>query len=481
MAAKTTLNEKNLCALGAERLASLVMELATGNAALKRQARAALLEDAGGEALAAEVRKRIATIKRSTSFVDWHKQHALVKDLDQQRRMITEKIAPSDPATALELMWRFMDLAESIYNRADDSNGSIGDVFWNGCVALGQLADAANPDPSTLADQVFNALFEGNDYAEYDGLIDHMTQALGKTGLARLKERALAAQDELAANPPKPKSGRKIGWSSSGAIYEDDFQHSSRTRTVKYLLQTVADAQGDVDAFIAEIDPEVRAVPNIAAEIAVRLLDAGRADDAMQALDSVEFSSDASQYRAKEWTNARIAVLDALKRTDEAQAQRWQYFEQTLSAEHLRAHLKCLPDFEDVEAEERALEIARSHSNIHSALAFLIAWPDLRRAADLVLAKRGDWDGNLWHLLPDIAQALAGKYPLAATVLLRALILDTLIGAKLKRYKHAARHLTECASLAHVIEDYDDLPSHEEFTASLKRDHPRKNAFWTLL
>jgi len=62
MAAKTTLNEKNLSTLGTEQLAKLVMELVSGNAALKRQARGALLEQAGGDALAVEVRKRIATI-----------------------------------------------------------------------------------------------------------------------------------------------------------------------------------------------------------------------------------------------------------------------------------------------------------------------------------------------------------------------------------------------------------------------------------
>lgn len=45
------IDEATLRTLGAERLASLVMELAAGNAALKRQARADLMENAGREAL----------------------------------------------------------------------------------------------------------------------------------------------------------------------------------------------------------------------------------------------------------------------------------------------------------------------------------------------------------------------------------------------------------------------------------------------
>lgn len=488
MAAKTTLNEKNLAALGPERLAALVMEIVTGNAALKRQARTALLENAGGDALAAEVRKRLATIKRSTSFVDWDKRPALVKDLHQQRKLIAGKIATADPKTALELMWRFMELAEPVHNRADDSNGDIGDVFRAGCEDLGALATAAKPDPVKLADQAFAAAFDQNDYAQYDDLIDALTPALGEAGLARLKERALAAQKELAANKPEPKSGRKIGWGPGGAIYEGEFRHDSKVRTIQYLLQEIADAQGDVDAFIAGYDAKARTVPRIATEIAVRLLEAGRAKEALAALDKAKHRkrdrhSDLDDWIEPEtdWVDARIAVLEALERAEEAQALRWRQFEETLSAPHLRTYLKQLPDFDDVEAEDLALDYARSYEDVHAALHFLTRWPDLNRAATLVLEHRDEWDGNRWYFLPDPAQALAGKHPLAATVLLRALILDTLTGAKSKRYKHAARHLMECASLAAMIEDYRRLPTHDAFITALRRDHPRKSGFWSLI
>lgn len=41
-------------------------------------------------------------------------------------------------------------------------------------------------------------------------------------------------------------------------------------------LEYIADVQGDVDGFIAQYDPKTRKVPKIAAEIAQRLLAAGR-------------------------------------------------------------------------------------------------------------------------------------------------------------------------------------------------------------
>jgi hypothetical protein len=485
LASKTTLNEKNLQALGSERLSALLIEIVTGNAELKRQARAALLEHAGGDALPAEVRKRIATIKRSRSFIDWDKRRAFVKDLNQQRLLIVEKIGPSDPATALELMWRFMELAESVHNRADDSNGDIGDVFREGCEALGLLATAAKPNQEKLADQAFEALFEGNDYAQYDGLIGELAPTLGKSGLNRLKEKLITARDTLASKEPAPNAGRQIGWSSSGPIYESAFRHESQSRTVRYLLQEIADAQGDVDAFTAGYDEAARAQPRIAAAIANRLVEADRAEEALEALDKAEFQKArrraAQSEMLLEWTDARIAALDALGRQDEVQGLRWNYFEISLSIQHLQDYLKALPDFEDVEAEERGLDYVRGFADIHMALCFFFEWPDRRRAADLVLAEEGKWDGNRWYILPDIAQDLAGEHPLAATVLLRASIFDTLGGAKSKRYKHAARHLLECDSLSHQIEDFQGLSTHQEFKTLLRDGHPRKTGFWSLL
>ena len=57
---------------------------------------------------------------------------------------------------------------------------------------------------------------------------------------------------------------------------------------VRLALTEIADAQGDVDAFIGQSEEKARKVPQIAAEIARRLLSAGpgRAEEAWQATSS---------------------------------------------------------------------------------------------------------------------------------------------------------------------------------------------------
>jgi uncharacterized protein DUF6880 len=59
VAAKTALNTKNLEALGAERLAELLIEISAGNAAAKRRLRVELAGAQSPAQLVKEVRKRI--------------------------------------------------------------------------------------------------------------------------------------------------------------------------------------------------------------------------------------------------------------------------------------------------------------------------------------------------------------------------------------------------------------------------------------
>src|SRR5208337_3918983 len=103
------------------------------------------------------------------------------------------------------------------------------------------------------------------------------------------------------------------------------------------------------------------------------------------------------------------------------------------------AYLKRLPDFDDVEAEERAMKHAFGFRSFAAALGFFTEWPDQARAAQLVLARASEIDGNLYYLLDPTARLIEDRHPLAATLLRRAMIEDTLDGAKSTRYKHAAR------------------------------------------
>jgi hypothetical protein len=220
-------------------------------------------------------------------------------------------------------------------------------------------------------------------------------------------------------------------------------------------------------------------VPKIAAEIGRMLLEAGRPEEALAALDAVDAGR--GGWIPFEWEDARAQALMTLGRAAEAQAFRKASFEHTLEARHLRALLKALPDFDDVEAEDAALDHAVQFSDVHRALGFLIAWPALDRAAALALARADALDGNSYSLLTPAAEALDARHPLAASLCRRAMITFTLEHARSSRYKHAARHLAECASSAQQIADFGTHADHTSYVAALRVKHGRKSGFWSLV
>jgi len=475
MPSKKTLNAKNLQDLGAERLAEILMEAGAGDAALKRRLRWELAAAASPEDLTREVRKRLTTLARSKGFIEWHHHKAFVSDLDAQRQAIL-RVSETDPAEALDLLWRFMALADATYRRCDDSNGAVGEVFRAACRDLGPVARAAAIAPTALAEQIRRALSE-NDYGQYDGLIETLAPALGPAGLGHLKDLVVAWSREPVARPPEAERV-VVAWGRGGAMYADELAEHRRDGTIRLALAAIADAEGDVDAFMAQHGDKARRVPAVAVAFARRLLAAGRAEDALRALEAVEDRPGRVPF---EWEEARIDVLEALGRPDEAQAFRWTCFERSLDPEHLRAYLKRLPDFEDLEAEERARSHALAYPNAHHGLMFLTAWPALDQAAALVLARAGEWDGDFYEILAPAAEALEARHPLAATILLRALIDFALDRGRSQRYRHAARHLQTCETLAPRVEDFGTTEPHDAYRARLKAVHGRKSGFWSLV
>jgi hypothetical protein len=116
---------------------------------------------------------------------------------------------------------------------------------------------------------------------------------------------------------------------------------------------------------------EDRSRPQMGAEIGRRLLAAGRTTEALATLENARAKQRADQAAQYDdvylggyggdgcaWEEVYIEALDASGQGELAQQLRWAAFEQRLSSVQLRAYLKKLPDFEDVEAEERAMRHA---------------------------------------------------------------------------------------------------------------------------
>ena len=444
MAAKRTLNAKNLEGLGAAVLAELLIEVSAGNAVMQRRLRLALAAAEGAEGAAQEVRKRLAALARATTFVDSRKRRALVVELEAQHQTIAGPVAAADPPLALELLLRFLELADGVLARCSDSTGTVVGLFQRAVLDLGPLAIAAALPAEVLAEQLLELVFE-NGYGQFDDLIPAVAEALGDLGL-RYLEQGCRVQGACDGHPA--------------------------------LLQ-IAECLGDVDGYLAQFDAKQLAWPPTAAAVARHLLQAGRSQQALAVLDGA--AAGAAAWHSPEWDDIRIAVLESLGRNDDAQQLRWSCFAKTLSASHLRQHLKRLAAFEDVEAEQRAFAVAEAHPMRLLALDFLVRWPALQRAGRLVLVHGPEWDGEAYEILAPAAERLSADQPLAATVLLRAMLVFALSAGRTKRYRHAAEHLRSCELLAARIDTWQGLERHESFVGRIREAFGGRWSFWSLV
>ncbi|MEB3326685.1 MAG: hypothetical protein VKI39_03140 [Synechococcus sp.] len=444
MVSKRTLNARNLAALGSEALAELLLEVSGGNALIQRRLRLALAAAEGAGSAAQEVRKRLAAIDRSRTYLDAAKRKALISDLEVQLRAISGPIAGADPGQACELLLRLLELSEGVLARCADSGGDLRALFGRAAECWGPIAQAAQLGPENLAEQAAELLAE-NTHGQFDGLVPVLKDALGDWGLKLL-----------------------------GSYLR---QHGASDGST-YLLQ-IAVARGDVDGFLGQFSAEDLRWRETAASVAGHLLASGRAEQALEILDGA--TEDRHGWPQIDWLDSRIAVLDALSRGGEAQQLRWQWFSRSLSIPHLRAYLKRLDAFEDAEAEERALQQAEGHPDSLLGLQFLVEWPSLARAAGHVLSHGHKWDGDALGLHTAAADRLSTRFPLAATLLLRPMVFSALRTGNTRRYRHAAEHLRSCDQWASRIEDWQDHPDHVAYLQRLVDLFGTDWRFWGLV
>ena len=382
---------ENLVGLGAERLAEILVGVANTRPELKRRLRMELAAAQGAEHLAVEIDKRLGSLETSRSKVSWRQRATFIRDLDALRDLIAGRLAPLDRDAALARLWLFMDVATRVNLRVRDRDGSMAAVF-----------DRAAGDVGAL-------LREADGTAAAEALASAVTRhPAGWAGwLPRVLEGAPPALAQAALRSLSAREGATAAWLP--------------------VIRALADAADDADAYRATFTAEALRTPSVAAEVAERLLRAGRVEEAGQVLEAA-----AAKPAGRGWTGVRsrpaepdyqwetawIEYLDRSGQAEAAQQARWASFERTLSAERAKAFTRRLGGFDDVEAEGRAFERAAAHEDFQRGLQFLMEWPALPEAARMIRDRAEeirveDELAQLW------AAKLRARHPAAAHLLLR--------------------------------------------------------------
>lgn len=387
------LNAASLASLGADRLGDLLMQAADGDALLKRRLRLVLAAEAGVEPLTAELDKRLTALAVGRVRVSWRKRPDLLRDLAMLRRAVIEDLVPAAPVAALDRMIDWFDLFHGLTLRVKDPRGDMTAAFEAAAPDLWTAAQAALSDPAAIGRLAAAIERHPLDYARWiDAAGEALTPALARTLLAAL-------------------------------------QANSGIRGLRPAIRRLADRAEDLDLWLSLATPDEKGAPDFAAAAARRLLTAGRVIEARQALEAALKPTAANRRftfgrspsagpppLTLAWEAASIDLLEAEGRKGEAQDLRWAMFERDLSAPALRTYLSRLPDFDDVEALDRALAHAAAYADFEAALGFLMDWPAHREAAALVerrvrevrspLAMKSDWAARLAQKYPEAAERL---------------------------------------------------------------------------
>jgi hypothetical protein len=193
MARTKTVSIESLEPLGAGGLAAILVEHAESDVVLRKKLRMLVAGTEGPGRLDSELAKRIRTIGKSRSFVDWEKRKGLVQELDHLRTTIGGTLAARDPKAAAERMWEFIGIADSVMERVGDGVGYAEEVFGTAMVDFGWIsASMPHRDSIAIARRILD-ISEGDGFGSSGALIQHLSEALGPQGRAALRKATKAA------------------------------------------------------------------------------------------------------------------------------------------------------------------------------------------------------------------------------------------------------------------------------------------------
>jgi uncharacterized Zn finger protein len=298
-------------------------------------------------------RKGLRAAFHTGGSVDYYEMSEFTDGIDDEVDRLERLFEEGFATETMQLCEYAFQLANDAVQECDDSNGyfigiaeRLGTLHLDACMA-------AKPDPTELASRLFNIEMRGSDLDIFYGAADGYKDVLGREGLAEYRRLAEAE------------------WAKATA------KGSTPTRIITHIMESLARADGDLDALIAIKQRNLTHAYNYL-EIAEICRKDGRTDEAL------EWAEKGLKAFPK---NPGSRLLDFLaeeyhrrKRYDEAYRQYWTQF---ADQSGLQQYIKLL---------DYAQKIKRDQTARNEALALV------RKEIDAEKAKsRGKWAPPLDH------------------------------------------------------------------------------------
>lgn len=443
----TTSKKQRLLDLGAERLADALLRLAERNEDADDLVDRLL---ATPDERIKKFRSKLAALKRADRFIKYgesfgfsRKLSALLEDLES---------AVDDPCIGIELVAEFFRTDKSIFERCDDSSGSIGDVY---CFDAGDLfvSFGSKCDDKQKIAELILELIAVNNYCVRDILVHKAAEVLPEPMVRSLIAHFQALAEEKNSAP---------------------FDRSDHLAYVESLARQIGDLHLFEQTRITTRD--TLTVPDVL-EIGKAHLDVGDLEAALKWISRIPESS---TFHSHERDGLLFNIYGDLGDTERQAEVAWRQFRAHRDERSLARLLSIIGESERESVVAGAVAtIVAEPTYDYTGLNFMLYTGQSALAESYVYDRREQISGGWYHGLKPLAERLEEcGCRLAATIVYRALLEDILNNTNSKAYNHGARYLKKLDALASEISDWRDLMPHVYYFEELRSLHARKRAFW---
>ena len=458
---KISVNEKNLRALGVERLAKIVLSLVAHSSIDKRRLRYELAREFDPYILGKELKKRSdAWIKIQTTTISSKRVSSLLEEMTLHYSMINP-LAAIDPHQAIEALF---DMLHGLHNINQRKSYNVPKECYEQIAALKsdfqsliiQLVNQNTPDPEFMSQNFLKRL--PNHGTSYLPLLEGISQALGKEGLTVMATQISSLLEE------RQKSQKNT---------PVDYSKSYKDQELKEMLEIIPLLSGDTKSYLHQkLSSKERQDINKVARVIKNLSKVGLNKAAENCFAFFPQSLFAKSGAAG--CEAHASLLMHLERKEEAKELLWNHILTEKNLHSVRLYIShCCP----LEKDSDEFDFKKYKQDIDLICDALIKHFTLEEAArvclflgtecastfDLLMLRRGS---ELSHYKDEIWSNLADSYfweykaPLGMLILCRQLIMQHLTHHKRwyrKEYDYMVDLLETCETLDDRVERNDQV------------------------
>lgn len=445
---------QQLIELGAEVLADTLLELSHSDRIIKDVINR--LTAIGDEKIKL-FKTKLSQIKRRTSFVSWGDGRDFADELDGLLSLLDDV---KNPETGLEWIAKFLESDESIFERADDSNGEIGYVFTETAADLFVAFANRCVNKQKVIDYVIQ-LNQHNDYGVRDFIFKRASEYLDETMLRLLIDEIWLQHEKVDINEQHFVFVKR-GWCSG----------------VRRIAKQLNDAYLFEQATLAYYRDEAISISGCT-EIAEVYLQCGEPQKALSWMNQIEKNE---HFWVEKRNLLLLNIYGELGDTESQTKIAWDIFKSNRTKETFTQLLNIIGYDEQHKILENEVRVILETTELSYINANFLLTEGYLDELEMYFFQRLDQINGQYgyEKVQFFTQHLEVAEKFLLSSLLHRILLDSILSrANSKYYGQGVKYLKKLNQLAPFVQDWKQYLSHEDYFQLLQNKHGRKTAFWS--